>query len=359
MRAYCDNKSVVDGFKRMRAAIGRDGTGAAPKFNHSVDLWEEVEHWCRKWRQQFVLEWSKGHPEKRDNTRVSWTPVDWMNHVADRAAEAEYGRAGGEDAPGCLRHQGRWRLEWNGMRVTSVTNDALNWIQEELPWRELLREQDCDPSGLDVQATKVATGYTGVAVKRTQNVRMMWDRYPLRANMWHWRQRPRQRRNGALWWYHDKPLALCQMCSDKALEDVRHVLGWCGNDTYKEIRTRWYERLRDSATELTPVLWEAIRSGMMCVRGTLLTRTGAAVAAWHAATGKIPILWTEAALGAGVERSAYDQWLRRFGKEARTELWWPLMKARRQLREAAGDRSEDDVGDESSGESDASDDASD
>ena len=106
------------------------------------------------------------------------------------------------------------------------------------------------------------------------------------------------------------------------------------------------------------MLWEAIGSGMMCVRGTLLTRTGAAVAAWHAATGKIPILWTEAALGAGVERSKYGKWLRRFGKEARTELWWPLMKARRQLREAAGDWSEDDVGDESSCEDDASDDAS-
>ena len=93
--------------------------------------------------------------------------------------------------------------------------------------------------------------------------------------------------------------------------------------------------------------------------GTLLTRPGATVEAWHAATGKIPILWTEAALGAGVERPEYDQWLRRYGKEARTELWWPLMKARRQLSEAAGDRSEDDVGDDSAGESDAPDDASD
>ena len=98
---------------------------------------------------------------------------------------------------------------------------------------------------------------------------------------------------------------------------------------------------------------------MVCVRGALTTKTGAAVAAWHEATGKIPILWTEAALGVGVERPEYDQWLRRYGKEARTDLWWPLMKARRQLREATGDRSEDDVGDESSGESDASDDASD
>ena len=95
------------------------------------------------------------------------------------------------------------------------------------------------------------------------------------------------------------------------------------------------------------------------MHGNLQTTTGAAVEAWHAATGKIPILWTEAALGAGVERSEYDQWLRRYGKEARNELWWPLMKARRQLREATGDRSEDDVGDGSSGESDASDDASD
>ena len=107
VRAYCDNKSVVDGFKRMHAAIGRDGTGVAPKFNHSVDLWEEVEHWCRKWKQQFVLKWSKVHQGDRDKTRASWTPVEWMHHVADRAVEAEYGRPGGEDAPGCLRLQGR------------------------------------------------------------------------------------------------------------------------------------------------------------------------------------------------------------------------------------------------------------
>ena len=154
-------------------------------------------------------------------------------------------------------------------------------------------------------------------------------------------------------------MALCQLCSDKALEDVWHVLGWCENDTYKEIWTRWYERLRDSATELTPVLWDAIRSGLICVRGNLQTSTGAAVEAWHAATGKIPILWTEAALGAGIGRPEYDRWLRRFGKEVRAELWWPLMKARREQRKAAGARSEDDSGNESSGEDDASVDASD
>lgn len=116
MKLYCDNINVVEGFKKMRAAISR------------------------KWKQQFVLKWAKGHPDERDALHETWTLVDWMIHVADRAAEAEYGRTGGEDAPACLRHQGRWRLEWNGKRVTSVTSDALNWIQEVLS-REMLRAE--------------------------------------------------------------------------------------------------------------------------------------------------------------------------------------------------------------------------
>ena len=75
------------GFKKIRAAIGREGRGDAPNFKHYVDLWEEIEHYYRKWKQQIVLAWAKGHPE-RDATRESWTLVDWMNHVADRAADA-------------------------------------------------------------------------------------------------------------------------------------------------------------------------------------------------------------------------------------------------------------------------------
>lgn len=71
-------------------------------------------------------------------------------------------------------------------------------------------------------------------------------------------------------------------------------------------------------------------------------------------TGKIPVLWTEAALGAVVERSEYERWLRWFGKELHEALWWPLMKARRIQREAADDLSEDDSDAEAPGEEDAS-----
>ena len=82
VKAYCDNHGVVVGFKKMVKAIGRGGDGRAPVYKHSVDLWEEIEHWCRLWKQQFVLEWAKGHPEDRGPSRDSWTLVDWMNHVA-------------------------------------------------------------------------------------------------------------------------------------------------------------------------------------------------------------------------------------------------------------------------------------
>ena len=65
---------------------------------------------------------------------------------------------------------------------------------------------------------------------------------------------------------HDDPKAKCQVWPLQSLEDVRHVLEWCDNDAAKEIRTRWYERLREKAVKAAPALWEAIRSGLRCKR---------------------------------------------------------------------------------------------
>ena len=41
-------------------------------------------------------------------------------------------------------------------------------------------------------------------------------------------------------------------------------------------------------------------------------------------------------MGAGIERSDYEKWLRWYGKEVRAALWWPLLKARRVQRAALG-----------------------
>ena len=43
-----NNINVVEGFKKIRAAISR------------------------KWKQQFVLKWAKGHPDERDALRETW-----------------------------------------------------------------------------------------------------------------------------------------------------------------------------------------------------------------------------------------------------------------------------------------------
>ena len=103
---------------------------------------------------------------------------------------------------------------------------------------------------------------------------------------------------------------------------------------YKELRARWCEKLRDKTAILAPALWDALHCGLHCVHGNLQMAPGEAVAAWHAVTSKIPILWTEAALGAGVARSDYEKWLRLYGKEIRAALWWPLLKTRRVQRAA-------------------------
>ena len=81
---------------------------------------------------------------------------------------------------------------------------------------------------------------------------------------------------------------------------------------------------------------------------------GKSVEAWHAVTGKIPILWTEPAMGAGVGRPAYEKWLRWYGKKIRNGMWWPLLKARRlqDLADAHGGDEDDLAGCEDSADED-------
>ena len=87
--------------------------------------------------------------------------------------------------------------------------------------------------------------------------------------------------------------------------------------------------MKDRAQALSVEVLEAIYSGLRCRTGSLETALGTTVAAWHAETDKIPILWTEAALKAGLERTKYRKWLRWYDKEMRRGLCWLLLKERR------------------------------
>ena len=124
------------------------------------------------------------------------------------------------------------------------------------------------------------------------------------------------------------------------------------------------EQVKVKTQELTPASWKEIRAGLRCRDGAFKAVGSQPVEAWHAVTGKIPILSTETPLGAGVERSAYIMWMRWYGNEFRVDLWWPLLKARVLQRTAlvgaadsdfgnvAASETSDDDGDEAEAEED-------
>ena len=70
--------------------------------------------------------------------------------------------------------------------------------------------------------------------------------------------------------------------------------------TSKKIGTRWHEVEKVNASAVVKEFWQAIYSGLRWAMesGGGLRRDTEEV--WNAVT--IPILWTEVALGAGVER---------------------------------------------------------
>jgi hypothetical protein len=329
--AYCDNDSVVKGFKRVRAWVARGCRGEAPTFKHSVDLWDEVIYWCKKWKLNFSLEWHRGHPEDRHENTDTWSGEDWMNHIADRLADAEHGRDGGVDAPGCLRQQGRWRLLHEGNRVTSLTPDALDLLQETLMAAPAAYEQNVSMTDWDRQATKVATGYVGILNLRVWYMRTAWDRGWLNANRVRWKQaRRRSRRDGLSHLLGDSE-TWCKMCDEKIPEDGRHMLCGCRHAAYKSVRKRWYKGVKEKFKTLSPRMVEALQQVVGNSQNTFLDMTGGLVgvlSAWDAVTARIPILWTKMATECGVQEDEYHSFLRWYGNWTRKELWSKMRMVR-------------------------------
>ena len=50
--------------------------------------------------------------------------------------------------------------------MTSVNGDVLACVEEAVPWRDVLREHNCDRAQMDAHATKICTDYTGLSTKR-------------------------------------------------------------------------------------------------------------------------------------------------------------------------------------------------
>jgi len=332
VKAKCDNESVVKGYKRIREWEKNGKQDEFPKFNHSVDLWEEVKWWSAKWDGKFELEWHKGHPEERDPTRESWCISDWMNHVADRLAESEYGKAGGDDNPGCLAHQSNWKLMHSGNRVTSMTLDALDLLQNRMMTEPMAAEQGIDMNAWDLRATKIVTGYDRVVWRRVRNMRTAWDRGSTRGNKRRWRTKRPEGVRRTMEYLKDDEKAWCKICDEKAVEDTRHYMCACANVHYKEVRKTWYAKVKAKVTDMSLRMQEAFMNTLVMVDGCLLTGVGEGVdgqlTAWDAVSGRIPILWTEAAMTDESDRDSYDAFLRWYGEQIHDNLWSKLWMIR-------------------------------
>ena len=330
VKVYCDNESVVKGYHRMRAALGERGEGEPPVYRHSVDLWDEVAYWSRKWGDQLEVEWMRGHPELRKE-RDSWDMLDWMNHAADRIAEAEYDEEGGVDAPECFQNQGKWRLEWREHRITSMTMDALDDIQLESLAEGAAAEQRIQLSAWDLKSTITATGWTGSARRRAWSAKLAWDRAWHRANRMHWKAANRKKREGALSFLAGEKEAWCRACSAQEVEDARHIMTRCGCEAYRTIRRRWYGKVVEKAKELSVALEASFVAVVANSAGVLQEGEGSSgLTAWDAVSGRIPILWTASVEKAGVKREDYEKWLRWYGASVKEYMWKPLWQMRQQ-----------------------------
>ena len=77
---------------------------------------------------------------------------------------------------------------------------------------------------------------------------------------------------------------------------------------------------------------EAFMSILVMVNGSLVTGVGEGVdgqlTAWDAVSGRIPILWTEAAMTDESDRDSYDAFLRRYREQIHDNLWSKLWMIR-------------------------------
>ena len=80
----------------------------------------------------------------------------------------------------------------------------------------------------------------------------------------------------------------------------------------------WHAKIKARVTDMSLRIQEAFMNTLVMVDGCLLTGVGEGVdgqlTAWDAVSGRIPILWTEAAMTDESDRDSYDAFLRWYGE---------------------------------------------
>lgn len=113
---FCDNLAVCKAHAKIRRGTGRQRS--------SIDAWDEISVWARKWGERFRVRWQRGHVERRKNDEKEWTGAEWGNRAADIMADDMYLRGG--DALGkALTQPTGWALMHDGEAAGKISTGII------------------------------------------------------------------------------------------------------------------------------------------------------------------------------------------------------------------------------------------
>jgi hypothetical protein len=216
---WCDNLAVCKSYAKITRGTGRQRS--------SVDAWDEIEVWTRRWGGRFKIRWQRGHVERRTTNEADWTETEWGNRAADIIADDMY--VSGEDSlVGALTQPTGWALVHGGLTAGEITIDILLRAIGDQDILEYAAEKGIggeEYGSVDWHMTEAMVGWCGATQPqlRASNARRMWEQYQTRTQRArHGQSAGRLAKRGP----KDKRHLTCLMgCG--AQENLWHVLGVC------------------------------------------------------------------------------------------------------------------------------------
>jgi len=215
---YLDNKSVVDMYNNRQ----REPVAAA-------DVWDEIRYWQGRWGQNYIVSWTRGHPEKYKLDRRTWTCQDWGNHVSDGLADL--GRLEGTgDMRTSFTHGRRWRVYIDNERCFDKVEPTVRMM--------LARRH------IDAYAEKHGEQ---PASEHSYVMRTMLPSKQLNDRAWNarfvWAQAMTSKRSNTTRTKKDQQSTECRFCAKKDADDLRHIVG-CTNKLPRRIVRNYINSLQ-------------------------------------------------------------------------------------------------------------------
>ena len=354
-----------------KACLTTDNETAKDVYNEkyetlkSLDIWDEISWWKKKWGKNFIVKWGRGHPEEREKNTNKWTGEDWRNHGADRICDMMY-YTGKKVSDRDFERGCTWHLKLNKLRIADETKHALDCIVAEKSVTFLSDTSDIPQGIINWDHTGKVLNAKHMPIRSKKSMlNRIFNRGFLHRNM------VKKGLYGAVpefvkltpysyetkVWLNNNDKSHCQTCNDNLPEDQEHMLAICKHQEAKKIRSEWLSQLLDYLKTKLPSMEKLIRAH--------LTLNEHGSISWHQNTklaslilaGCIPNEWwlhvtssilTEFNDPPTVTQrkhmdsaiSSYDSFLKWHGQHLRKLIWEPLQNLRSKYYKSRGNDEE-------------------